>query len=495
MIRRAAILSLLVLTACPPDVQLPPQPDAGPPVAQCATRQDCTDNGEKGRICSPNNTCERCTSDGQCDLRELCDPTSQLCVYKAGWGEECKLNEDCSVGRLCVQGLCVLEQDVTLCQAGRCLADGQRCNQVNLVCEEDIGCLADTDCSPEELCNLPTNQCVLRCEPERQAELCAAGQKCVNNRCTDCSDNSDCPGGLVCDIGKLRCVSDGAARCATNRDCQVGLVCNRATGFCTIKPPPCRSNEDCLADERCDVPSGSCVRKACQPDRYELNDEAQQATPLVAGTFPNLTLCGGELDFYKFQLTRGDHLDVFVDADPLLQDVMDARLLDDTGRIITRGNLALDRTVSRDGDYFLRMNATDDFVLYGLRVSISRGTPCDDDAWEPNDDKLTAGSIATAGEYDRLTLCPQDVDQFFVEVPNGSGLTVELHSIPTEGDIDLTVFSDDGNSELGRSATTNAVESVSVNASAVSNGKVLVKVSSQDTRTRNEYFLRISYFQ
>ncbi|MFN7131861.1 MAG: PPC domain-containing protein [Myxococcales bacterium] len=491
--RKAALLSLLVLTACPPDVKLPPQVDAGPSLLECSTRQDCTANGQQGRICSPNGRCERCTSDGQCDLRELCDPTEQVCRFKAGWGNECALNADCSVGRLCVQGLCKLEQDVALCQGGRCLADGQRCNQVNLVCEEDIGCLTNDDCSPDELCNLPTNQCVLRCTVERQGELCAPGQKCVSDRCTDCADNHDCPGGLVCDVGKLRCVSDGSARCVTNRDCQVGLVCNRATGFCTAKQPPCRSNEDCLSDERCDVPSGACLRKACQPDRYEKNDDVQTATQLFAGNYPNLTLCGGEFDWYRFALQRGDHLDVFIDADPLLQDVMDARLLDDTGRIMTRGNLVLDRTVSRDGDYYLRMQSSDEFVVYGLRISISRGTPCDDDAYEPNDDRLTAAPITSAGEYDKLTMCPQDTDWFVVDVPANNGIKVELHSVPTEGDLDLYVYSDDGFTQLGSSVTTAAVEEVRVERSAIRNGKVSVKVATQDTRTRNEYFLRVSY--
>lgn len=496
VIRLAAILPLLLLTACPPDAQLPPQQtDAGTQAVSCASRQDCIDAGEAGKVCSANLTCERCNSDGQCSLREICDPTERLCVFKPGWGDDCTLNEDCPVGRLCVQGLCVLEQEVTLCQGGRCLADGLRCNQTNQVCEEDIGCLADSDCSPEELCNVPTNTCVLRCEPERQAELCGPGQKCVNDRCTDCADNRDCPGTLVCDLGRLTCVSDGAARCASNRDCEVGLVCNRATGFCTAKPPPCRSNEDCLSDERCDVPSGTCVRRACQPDRYEENDDAESATLLVAGTFPNLTLCDGEQDWYKLQLLRGDHLDVFVDADPLLQDVMDARILDDSGRVLVRGSLAIDRTVSRDGDYFVRLSSSDAFVQYGLRISLSRGTPCDDDRFEPNDELSTAGVLPGEGEHDKLTLCPSDVDLFLVDVPEGQGITVELHSIPTEGDIDLTVLTADGATELGRSATSSAVETVSVDAGAVTGGKVLVKVSSQDTRTRNEYFLRIGYSQ
>jgi hypothetical protein len=462
---------------------------------ECLTRVDCAGKGggAAGKICGPNGTCERCASDGQCDLRELCDPKDQRCVFKPGWGRDCAKNGDCPTGRLCVQGLCQLEQDVTLCRESRCLADGQRCNQGNQVCEEDVGCATDSDCAKEELCNTGTTSCVLRCTPEKQSELCAAGQKCVESRCTDCASNADCPGGLVCDKGKLKCLADGSARCASNRDCAVGLTCNRATGFCTAKPPPCVSNEDCVADERCDVPSGKCLRKACQPDRFERNDEPRTATPATAGNLPSLTLCESEQDWFAFQLSRGDHLDVFVDADPLLQDYIDTRILDDTGRILMQGNLAVDRTMGRAGTYYLRMQSQDPYVEYGLRMAVSKGIPCDDDRFEPNDDILHPGSLRSAGEYDKLTLCPNDTDYFSVDVPASNGVRLELFSIPTEGDVDLYVSSYDGKIELGRSVTGNAREVVELNASAIRGASVVVKVSSSDTRTHNEYYLKVTH--
>ena len=473
----------------------PPPLAADAAVAECATRADCEAKGadHQGEICTTRGTCGSCASDGQCALRERCDPAKARCAFKPGWGADCALNGDCSAGQLCVQGLCKSAQDAVLCPSGTCLAAGQRCSRVNGVCEEDVGCLSDADCLDVELCNVPTNACVLRCTSETQGQICTAGQQCLDSRCTDCADSSDCPGGMVCDRDRLSCVVDGSARCLSNRDCAVGLVCNLAAGFCTQSPPPCLSNEDCLANERCDVAAGKCVLRACQPDRFEPNSSQEEAKPLVAGDYPGLTLCDKAQDWFSVKLTRGDRLDVFVDADPLLQDVVDTRLLDPTGRALAQGKLALDKTVANDATYFLRLQSTDVFVEYGLRIGISRGTPCDDDRFEPNDVAASATPIHDQGDYDKLTLCGLDQDWFLVDVPAGKGFSVAMHYEPTAGAADLLALALDGTTVLGRNDATAAVQTVAVDAAAITGGKVLVLVRSIDDRALDEYWLHLAY--
>ncbi len=486
-----SLLAALLLAGCPKKQES--APDAGP--HECDTRADCSAKGDayKGKLCSANFECTGCDSDGQCELRELCEPEKRVCVFRPGWGDTCRLNADCDAGKLCVQGLCIPEKDAVLCVADHCLADGQRCNRTNQVCEENIGCLVDLDCAPAELCNVPTHTCMLRCTPENQGQICAAGQKCVDSRCADCADSTDCPGGLVCDPGKLTCVADGSARCLSGRDCQVPLICNPATGFCTDKPPPCLTDEDCLRDERCDIAAGKCVKRACQPDRFEPNHDQATAKPLTAGSYPGLTLCDRVQDWFSLTLSRGDLLDVFVDADPLLEPVVTTRLLDPTGRIVGVGNLALDRMASRDGTFYLRMESTDPYVDYGLRLSISKGTPCGDDRFEPNDTPASATAVRDQGELNQLTLCGADVDYFLVDVPTGQGVSVELHYVPTEGDADLQLLTANGATVLGTSATTDPVETVQLTAGQIVGGQVLVKVSSADWRAHDSYYLRIAY--
>lgn len=486
------LLLALLLASCA-KAPAPAGPDAGPDLS-CATRADCLAKGEEhaGEICSAEGRCGPCASDGQCALRERCEPERLRCVFKPGWGEDCAENSACAAGELCVQGLCVPEGEATLCSAGRCLAEGQRCNRANGVCEQDIGCLEDADCSAVEVCNVPTHACVPACTPETKDEVCALGQKCLDRRCTDCEDSADCPGGMVCDRDRLACVVDGSARCLSDRDCAAGLVCNRAAGFCTAAPPPCLSNEACLADERCDVALGACVRRACQPDRLEPNPSAAESRPIAAGEYSGLTLCGGEEDWYSVRLARGDRLDVFVEADALFHEVLEAQILDGSGRVLAAGGLAVEKTVSVDATYHLRLKARDAFVEYGLRVAVAKGTPCDDDRFEPNDLLAAAAPLSGAGELDKLTLCGGDRDLFDVAVPSGRGLQVELHYVPTEGPADLVVWALDGTTVLARSAETAPVQVVDVPASKIASGHVLLGVLALDARARAEYFLRLA---
>ncbi len=474
--------------ACSKD-QAPAAPDAA---IECASRAECTAKGA-GLVCSATGQCVGCASDGQCELRERCDSQKARCVFKPGWGASCAKNDECQAGQLCVQGLCVAEKDATLCVQGTCLAAGQRCNRGNGVCEEDVGCLRDADCAESELCNVPTNACVERCTAETKAEVCEAGQLCLENRCTDCGTDADCPGGMVCDKGRLGCVVDGSRRCLSDRDCAAGFTCDRAAGFCTSKVPPCLSNDDCLAGERCDLASGKCLVRACQPDRYEPNGSATEARGLTAGDFAGMTLCDGEQDWYSVKLTRGDRLDVFVDADPLLHDRFHSRIVDGQGRILAEGGLAVERTVSEDGTYFLRFESDDAFVVYGLRLAIARGTPCDDDRFEPNQTFAAAASLHAQGDYDKLTVCGRDQDWFRLDVPAEKGVRVELHYVPSEGAADLAVWTSDGVKLLAKNDATGPVESVVVPASEIADGQVLVQVASLDDRAHAEYFLRVVY--
>jgi hypothetical protein len=487
----AIALGALGLAAC--SKHTTPAPDAGAP--ECASRADCTAEGgdHLGEICTPQGACAPCGSDGQCDLRERCDPVKLRCAFKPGWGDDCSVNADCQAGQLCVQGLCVASQDAILCPGGTCLADGTRCNKVNGVCEQDIGCLSDADCLDAELCNVPTNACVLRCSAQTQGQICGAGQKCVSSRCTDCADDSDCTGGLVCDLGRLTCVVNGALNCLSDRDCAAGLVCDPVAGFCTPKKPPCSSNEDCPGAQSCDVPSGDCVAKGCQPDRFEPNSTLAQAAPLTEGTYDSLTLCDQAQDWFSIKLTRGDTLNVFVDADPLFTDEMDTRLLDGTGRALAQGALALNTTVSSDAAYYLRLQSTAAEVDYGLRLTVSKGTPCDADRFEPNDTASGATPLHDQGDYDKLTLCGLDQDWFLLDVPAGKKLLVQLNYVPTEGLAELDVRSADGKTLLGQDASGTPVQSVEVDAAAIAGGQVLVEVASLDERAHAEYWLHVEY--
>ena len=131
----------------------------------CATDADCPDNG----ICNAQNICE----------------------INAEGGNSCQANADCSQGFTCSNGICKLPIG--------------------------MACLASKDC--------------------------AAGQYCSDNStCQDggsqvCKVNSDCDAGEKCDAFGFCHNSDGISgvQCSDNTNCATGYVCNQDKSQCEIQ--------------------------------------------------------------------------------------------------------------------------------------------------------------------------------------------------------------------------------------------------------------------
>ena len=65
-------------------------------------------------------------------------------------------------------------------------------------------------------------------------------------------------------------------------------------------------------------------------DRYESNDERGTATPIQAGSYPDLQIAYGESDYYAVSLAEGESIDAAIDFDHDAGD-LDLRLRDPTG--------------------------------------------------------------------------------------------------------------------------------------------------------------------
>ncbi|MBS2028373.1 MAG: PPC domain-containing protein [Deltaproteobacteria bacterium] len=466
--------------------------DAGP---VCATNDDCAD----GEVCdSATGRCSACKSSGQCKPHQLCQAPARneplACVYAEGYGDDCKLNDDCPAGQLCHQGLCLPSSEVTTCPTGAC-PSGQRCNKANLVCEENSGCFTDDDCQTTEVCNTATHACDLRCTADNVDTVCAAGQKCANGRCAQCGQDSDCPGGLTCDTAAGTCTNGNT--CFSDRDCQVPLVCNPTTSQCTQPPPPCVSDEQCKVGYMCDLASGRCALAGCQPDAYE-PDNHSQATAAAIGPGPvitvnSLSLCGGEQDFFSFAMLQGDIVQVVVNADALAATTFDTALLDPQGRVIGSGDLAVNAQADSDGTYAVRVHSSDDGETYSLRVTIDHtASSCQNDAYEPNDTFAQATHVVPPG-LNTLAICAGDHDWFSIDVPASLGVNIAESSDPLQGDLDLYVYASDGTTLLGQSATSNATELVQLGPSKVAGARAYALVQGGDARSENQYTLSVVY--
>lgn len=475
------LLVMLALTACP---RVGPQPDGGRP-PECETRAEC----DPGEICTPEHYCDTCESSGQCSVKEVCNADTHLCALRAGWGTECARNEDCQAGSWCKQGLCMDRSQVSLCPSGlnsEC-PQGERCNKVTTVCEEDLGCSTNDDCSAGEVCNTGSRACVPRCTVETQAQVCAAGERCVSEKCVQCADNSECGVGLVCDAAG-RC--SAGQRCYSDRDCKVPLACFVQTGACLPKAPPCISNDNCAADQRCEVNSGRCVPKTCQPDRYEPNDDDLHAFNVTAGSFTNLTLCSADVDWYGINLSRGDQLGVNVDADPFSEGTFTTVIKDSGGRTLAGGHLLVSYVAPAQAKYFVAISTSDPFQPYDITLLLSRGTPCDDDGWEPNDSAAQATALNMTTQADGM-VCPQDHDWFRASLLTGRGLRASLVNYDSgRGLLRLCVYKADGVTELGCSE--DLAPQVDVPAAMLlGETTALVRVLGVNDRIANPYTVKV----
>ncbi len=466
----------------------PEDTDGGTQALFCEVRADCP---EEGQVCATGNFCADCQTSGQCRLKEECrideEAGTQRCALRAGWGTDCEANATCSAGQWCVQGLCKDSTEVQLCPSGvneECPSK-MRCNSVNLVCEEDLGCGDDADCGAGEVCNTGSHACVPRCTAETAAEVCAGGEKCVSERCVQCETDAECGIGLFCDPAG-RCAAE--ARCYLDRDCNVPLVCHKPTGACVDRPPPCVSDENCGADEKCEIGTGRCVPRSCQPDRFEPNDELGAARAVQVNVdHYDLTLCPDDLDWFVFALSRGDQLGVVVDADPFAEHTFTTVVQDGSGRTLASGRLITSYVAPIAADYYVAIDTTDPYQQYDVTFLKTRGVPCDDDAFEPNDGPAQATPANAAGEL-HGAICPQDKDHFLVNVPDGKGLKLSLVNYDSAGGL-LTLCAHDAGVEVG--CSDDPAPLVEASSAQVGGKAVLVQVSAPDERTRNTYTLKV----
>ncbi|MBL8951668.1 MAG: hypothetical protein JNK82_12880 [Myxococcaceae bacterium] len=486
-----ALVLALFVTGCP-KTQMPGG-DGGMRPADCTSRAECSE----GKVCVEGGYCDQCSSSGQCRVTEVCDETSKLCRFRDGWGTLCSNNDQCQAGSWCKQGLCKDRSEVNLCPGGMSseCPQGNRCNTLNTVCEEDLGCSDRADCSPMEICNVGSHQCVPRCTTETQATVCAGGERCVMERCVQCTTNADCGAGLQCDTaGRCAACVPGADPncCYSDRDCTIPNICIVQIRACRPRPPPCASNDNCPANQRCDVGSGRCVPATCQPDTYEPNNLTSMAFAVTNGSYRNLTLCMGDVDYFGLNLNRGDQLGVNIDADPFSESTFSTVVKDGTGRTLSSGKLLVSYVATSAQQYFVGISTTDPYQLYDVTFLLSRGTPCDDDALEPNDFENQPTIVNSASQLEGA-ICPQDVDWFTFNVPAAKGAKVSLVNYDaSRGLLRLCLFDSDGMTQLGCSE--DPLPTVTATAAQVGGRMgVRARVLGSTDRVANGYTLKVEF--
>jgi hypothetical protein len=411
------------------------------------------------------------------------------------FGDECTQHSDCNLGAFCVQGLCINPDhprieggqtcSVQVCGSARDCNAGQRCNARTFVCEQDLGCLAGSPCGAGMVCNPGSGVCEAGCSEQTQAQVCGALVPCIGGRCVQCAKDTDCGPGLICDAGGS---CRGPTGCASSRDCEVPETCDRATASCQLPRGPCTSNENCALDERCESRTGKCVAGACLPDRMAPNGDQAHAAPVKPGSYPLLTLCGSDEDWFSLPLQSGDTVQAVADADPLGSFDLELR----TGtQAIDEAPFAVLRTVGSTGTYFIRARTNDASALYGLRVQVATGTPCDHNPPDPHPTAAQALPLTPGDNYD-YAVCPTEATWFAMRPPAGQGVDILGALDPSAGGaLVFTLLDSDGATVLAHDDTGSPAPHL---VAPLAHGETFfLKVEGADPAVRNRYDLTVRF--
>jgi hypothetical protein len=199
---------------------------------------------------------------------------------------------------------------------------------------------------------------------------------------------------------------------------------------------------------------------ACGEDAFEPNDDPAQATGLALPGSGPMTLCPGNVDFFALDAQRGELWTLLLvnttgrgDIDLIVYDPD----LVEIARSATSGTGAelLDLAVHVAGTYTVEVVHRDpeaeQVVDYRLDLFADAFVPCDDDAYEPNDNShratvLSDMTFVPSGpdwvlSLSGLQVCkPGPSDWYAIDLDLGDALSMLLRFSNADGDIDASLY-------------------------------------------------------
>lgn len=402
-------------------------------LAACDT-ENCTIEGcPSGQTCDrESGLCQEVASAGcielGCPEGQICDADSGRCLERTfcrSTEDSCQDEESCTTcpqGQICdaSTGFCVASG---VCQYLDCPL-GQICEPSSNQCEA-ILCGEDEDCPSGSIC-AEGGACTPGCYTDancRQGEACTSGGSGQVGSCnTQCTQDPECPWGEVClqEAGRSRCEPEPP--CQADADCRTGESCRQSA----CQRALCRRDADCLSTEVCLEDTGACVLDLCVPDTLEPNNVRGDAYQLRQGIYSGLTLCGGEEDWFSFQMRGTRALRVSMIHSPDADLDLEAWFGGQRVALAAQDGFVegLVVPVNYSGEVLLRVFAQQPGqATYQLQLSLQE-VDCAEDSYEPNNTLAQAASLRL-GRAQRAVSCPGDVDWFQIEGSPGP-LTLQI---------------------------------------------------------------------
>ncbi|MEZ6019496.1 MAG: PPC domain-containing protein [Planctomycetota bacterium] len=188
----------------------------------------------------------------------------------------------------------------------------------------------------------------------------------------------------------------------------------------------------------------------CSPDSMEPNDNCNSTVALGQGSYPGLTACDTDSDYYSIQVAAGEQLTVTTAFTHSNGDI-DVRLSDSTcittlatGNSVTNNevvtwtnNTGAASTVKLEV-YLLGSGGND----YDLTIALVQTDPCvgaADDSLENSDTCATAYDMGN-GTTTGLFVSKTDADFYSFCVPSGGTLTLDALFTHANGDVDMFLY-------------------------------------------------------
>lgn len=199
----------------------------------------------------------------------------------------------------------------------------------------------------------------------------------------------------------------------------------------------------------------------CDPDPYEPNDVFSKAKPLKEGLQDDLTLCTGDVDWFRVELPPGKQARVTIAWSvasgvlglSALTDDADPTVIDEVALPEVNGGVAAHELVAHDPEGLPsilfrvdRIAATDPFPItpYILTMEL-QDIPCEEEESEDND--TPADAVALAADEGAIVgaLCqPDPADWYGVHLAPGDLLDVKLSYSGKKGKLVLNLYDPKG---------------------------------------------------
>lgn len=185
------------------------------------------------------------------------------------------------------------------------------------------------------------------------------------------------------------------------------------------------------------------------------NNQPGDATPIssLSGSSPTGIICGNDPDWFRFEVKENETAVVALSHASDLG-ALRIRLYDESISLVEESDaplptLAIISETLEPGEHFIQIESTNGGSnAYDLEVKTFSSLSCTLDELEFNDSPLSASPVP--GGSVQVTLCPEDEDWFYVEVPPEQGIEATLAYSNVNSQLVVEILAEDGSTLLAQ---------------------------------------------